>query len=117
MHLTDWFLTPDERDNPSTDLDRRHGDATAWTEGNDGAVLIDGASYFARLHEVLCESAPGDWVYFTDWQGDPDELLGGPGSEVGDVIAQLARGGVHVRGLLWRSHPEAIKFGEAKNLS
>ena len=117
MQLDDWFLTPAERGNPSTSIDWRHPDRRAWTEGNDGTVLIDGAAYFRRLHAVLCECQPDDWVYFTDWQGDPDELLDGPGTEIGMVIAQLAERGVNVRGLLWRSHPEALNFGEAKNLS
>jgi phosphatidylserine/phosphatidylglycerophosphate/cardiolipin synthase-like enzyme len=117
MQLDQWFLTAAERGNAATDIDRRHGDGTAWTDGNDGQVLVDGSAYFARLHEELCASRPGDWVCFTDWQGDPDELLAGPGTEVGEVIADLARRGVHVRGLLWRSHPEAVNFGEAKNLS
>ncbi len=35
----------------------------------------------------------GDWVSFTDWQGDPDELLDGPGTEVGEVLADLAAAG------------------------
>ena len=117
MELEDWFLLPEERGNPSTDIDRRHDDGLAWTEGNDGAVLIDGAAYFRRLHQVLCECRPGDWLSFTDWQGDPDELLDGPGTEIGTVIAELAARGVNVRGLLWRSHPEAMNFGETKNLS
>jgi phosphatidylserine/phosphatidylglycerophosphate/cardiolipin synthase-like enzyme len=117
MELADWFLTPDERGNPATEIDRRHGDGTAWTEGNTGTVLVDGAAYFTRLHQVLCECRSGDWLSFTDWQGDPDELLDGPGTEVGEVIAELAERGVHVRGLLWRSHPELVNFGEAKSLS
>jgi hypothetical protein len=117
MSLSDWFLTASERGNPSTEVDRRHDDGLAWTEGNDGRVLVDGAEYFARLHEVLCACEPGDWVSFTDWQGDPDELLRGPGTEVGNVLAELATRGVNVRGLLWRSHPEAMNFGEGKNLA
>jgi phosphatidylserine/phosphatidylglycerophosphate/cardiolipin synthase-like enzyme len=117
MALADWFLAPEERGNPATEVDRRHGDGTAWTEGNHGRVLVDGAEYFARLHEVLCACEAGDWVSFTDWQGDPDEQLRGPGTEVGEVLAELAGRGVNVRGLLWRSHPEAMNFGEAKNLS
>jgi phosphatidylserine/phosphatidylglycerophosphate/cardiolipin synthase-like enzyme len=117
MPLEDWFLLPPERGNPSTAIDRRHDDGLAWTEGNEGAILIDGATYFRRLHEVLGECRPGDWLYFTDWQGDPDELLDGPGTEVGARLADVAQRGVNVRGLLWRSHPELIDFGEAKNLS
>ncbi|HEX4528066.1 MAG TPA: phospholipase D-like domain-containing protein [Acidimicrobiia bacterium] len=117
MPLDDWFLDASERGNRATEIDRRHGGGTAWTEGNDGRVLVDGTEYFARLYDVLCATRPGDWLYFTDWQGDPDEELAGPGTAVGDVIAQLAGRGVHVRGLLWRSHPEAMNFGEGKNLS
>jgi phosphatidylserine/phosphatidylglycerophosphate/cardiolipin synthase-like enzyme len=117
MQLDDWFLTESGRGNPHTEIDRRHGDGSAWTKGNRVTVLIDGASYFARLHEVLCATGPGDWVYFTDWQGDPDEQLDGPGTAVGEVFAELARRAVNVRGLLWRSHPEAMSFGEEKNLS
>jgi phosphatidylserine/phosphatidylglycerophosphate/cardiolipin synthase-like enzyme len=117
MPLADWFLTPDERGNAATELDRRHDDGTAWTEGNSGTVRVDGAEYFARLHRALCECGAGDWVSFTDWQGDPDELLDGPGSEVGEVLTELVERGVNVRGLLWRSHPEAMNFGEGKNLA
>jgi phosphatidylserine/phosphatidylglycerophosphate/cardiolipin synthase-like enzyme len=132
MELADWFLRADERGNPATRLDGRRpegsgepsdpaptgstGSSVAWTEGNSGRVLIDGAEYFSRLHTALCGSRPGDWVYFTDWQGDPDQRLDRPGSEVGEVLCQLAVRGVEVRGLLWRSHPEAMNFGEAKNL-
>ncbi len=92
MSLTDWFLTPAERGNPATDIDRRHDDGTAWTEGNDGQVLVDGADYFARLAPGARASADaGDWVSFTDWQGDPDELLDGPGTEVGDGARRARR--------------------------
>ena len=93
MSLDDWFLAPTERGNSATEVDRRHGDGTAWTEGNAGRVLVDGAEYFDRLHEVLCECDAGDWVCFTDWQGDPDEQLRGPGTEVGDVLACVAAEG------------------------
>ncbi len=116
MRLDDWFLDATERGNPASEIDRRHDDGRAWSEGNDGRILIDGATYFKRLHEVLCECRTGDWVYFTDWQGDPDELLDGPGTEIGTVLTELAERGVHVRGLLWRSHPELMSFGEGKNL-
>jgi phosphatidylserine/phosphatidylglycerophosphate/cardiolipin synthase-like enzyme len=117
MPLDDWFLGADERGNPATELDRRHPDGAAWTEGNAGRVLADGHEYFARLHEVLAACRAGDWISFTDWQGDPDELLDGPGTEVGEVLIDLALRGVNVRGLLWRSHPEAMNFGEGKNLA
>ena len=53
--VDDWFLTPDERGNDATELDRRRGDGLAWTEGNEVEVLVHGAEYFRRLHDVLCE--------------------------------------------------------------
>ena len=68
-----------------------------------------------RLYEVFRTLDPDDWVHLTDWEGDPDELLAGPGTAVGDVLAGLARRGVHVRGLLWRSHPRQAHFSEQEN--
>jgi phosphatidylserine/phosphatidylglycerophosphate/cardiolipin synthase-like enzyme len=114
-HFDDWFLTAEERGNPATEIDRRRGDGTAWTEDNRVEVVVDGAEYYARLYEVLCTLGPDDWVHFTDWEGDPDERLVGPGTEVGHVLADLARKGVHVRGLLWRSHPRQAHFSEQQN--
>ncbi|MFN8025873.1 MAG: phospholipase D family protein [Acidimicrobiia bacterium] len=120
MDLGEWFLLAGERGNPSSRIDLRRGDddpRVAWTEGNRGRVLVDGADYFSALHRELCESRPGDWVYFTDWQGDPDEQLDATGQSIGDVLCELATRGVEVRGLLWRSHPELMNFGEGKNLA
>lgn len=111
----DWFITPSERRNPATTIDRRRGDGTAWTTGNHVEVLIDGAEYFRRLHRELCRLEHGDWVHFTDWEGDPDERLDGPGTELAAVLGDLARRGVHVRGLLWRSHPRQAHFAEQDN--
>ena len=115
MDFEDWFLTAEERGNPVTAIDRRRGDGKAWTEGNRVEVLIDGATYFARLYEVLCSVEQDDWVHFTDWEGDPDERLNGPGTAVGNVLADLARDDVHVRGLLWRSHPRQAHLSEQQN--
>jgi phosphatidylserine/phosphatidylglycerophosphate/cardiolipin synthase-like enzyme len=111
-----WFLTSRERGNPWTKLDDRHGGGVAWTEGNEVTPLVHGATYFARLYEVLCDLERGDWVHFTDWRGDSDERLAGAGTEVGRVLADLARRGVQVKGLIWRSHPAAMKFSEEENL-
>ena len=115
MRLDDWFLTPAERGNSATAIDRRRGDGTAWTEGNHVTVLVDGAEYFRRLYAALLAVGSGDRVHFTDWQGDSDELLDGPGSEVGEALAAAARRGVAVRGLLWRSHPRQAHFAEQSN--
>ncbi len=111
----DWFLTPAERGNPATKLDRRRDSIAAWTEGNDVKVLVDGAEYFRRLYEALCRLERGDLLFLTDWQGDPDEELNGPGTELGVVLADVARRGAQVRGLLWRSHPRLAHFSEQEN--
>ena len=80
-------------------------------------VLVDGATYFSRLYQALCSLRAGDWVHFTDWDGDPDERLAGPGTELATVLEDLAARGVHVRGLLWRSHPTQANFSEQQNLA
>jgi hypothetical protein len=111
----DWFLTAEERGNAGTGLDRRRGDGKAWTDGNRVRVLIHGAEYFPNLYETVCTLENGDWVHFTDWEGDPDERLAGPDTEVGRVFADLVRRGIHVRGLVWRSHPRQAHFSEQQN--
>ena len=115
MRLDDWFLTARERGNPATAIDRRRSDGAAWTEGNRVEVLVDGAEYFRRLHDALRALERGDHVHFTDWQSDQDERLDGPGTEIGRVLADAARRGVQVRGLLWRSHPRQAHFAEQSN--
>ena len=111
-----WFLRVEERDNPDTSIDSRRGTGRAYTEGNAARPLVHGAHYFRRLYEVLTELGPGHWIHFTDWRGDPDEMLAGPGTEVAKVLAEAARRGVEVRGLVWRSHPDQAKFSEQENL-
>ena len=116
MTIAAWFLTTDERGNLATEIDRRRGDGRGYTLGNDVQVLIHGAHYYRRLLSRLRELEPGCWVHFTDWRGDPDERLGGPGTEVARVLADLAERGVHVRGLVWRSHADQAHFSEQENL-
>jgi phosphatidylserine/phosphatidylglycerophosphate/cardiolipin synthase-like enzyme len=113
LALDAWFLGSGERDNPASAIDRRRD--ASWTTGNTVRVLVDGAEYFERLHDVLCATRPGDWVYFTDWQGDPDQLLLPGDHKAGAVLAEAAERGVHVRGLLWRSHPRMMNFSEEDN--
>ena len=116
VRIDDWFLTATERDNPDARIDKG-ASAAGWSVGNQVEVLIDGASYFGRLHAVLCSLHRDDWVHFTDWEGDPDERLLGPGTELVTVLSQLASDGVHVRGMLWRSHPSQANFSEQQNLA
>ena len=115
MDRSVWFLTPRERGNSSSSIDRRHGGTEAWTSDNLVIPLIHGRDYFARLRQVLEQTNAGDRVFFTDWRGDPDERLDGPGSEVVDLLVAVARRGVEVKGLVWRSHPDATRFSEEEN--
>jgi len=115
MNPADWFLKIDERGNAASAIDRRRGDDRGWTDNNAVQVLVDGSEYFNRLVATLSDLGEGDHIYLTDWQGDGDELLGGTGTEVGNVLAAAARRGVDVRGLLWRSHPRQAHFAEQDN--
>jgi len=111
-----WFLTGVERGNDFTALDRRRPDRLAWSIGNRVETLVHGAVYFRRLLEAIRELGAGDQLYFTDWRGDPDQLLSDdPDSEIGEVIAAAARRGVMVRGLLWRSHLDRLGFSAKEN--
>ena len=106
--FANWFLTSDERSNVSTAIDRRRPDGLAWTVGNRVENLVHGATYFGRLLQAIRELNAGDQLFFTDWRGDPDQLLDGTkGSEIGTVLVDAARRGASVKGLLWRSHARA----------
>src|SRR5207248_6316143 len=95
-----WFLSSAERGNSSTAIDRWKPDGSAWTEANRADPLVHGATYFARLLEVISGLRDGDRVHFTDWRGDWDERLDGPGTEVGVVLRDAAKRGVEVLGLV-----------------
>jgi phosphatidylserine/phosphatidylglycerophosphate/cardiolipin synthase-like enzyme len=103
-----WFLSRAERGNLATDVHAGGAGLPPWSEGNLVLPLIHGATYFARLHEELTALQAGDRVWFTDWRGDADERLTADGPAIGDLLARLARAGVEVRGLIWRSHGERI---------
>lgn len=110
-----WFLSAADRGNPDTVLDSRHDDGLAWTLGNEVTPLVHGSAYFAALLAAVQAMGDGDLLLFTDWRGDPDERLGGPGTEVGPVFAAAAARGVDVRGLVWRSHWDRFRFSAAQN--
>lgn len=103
-----WFLSSTERRNPATDI-------RAWTSGNTVEPLIDGAVYFERLREALARTRAQDQVYFADYRGDTEEMLGGAGTSVGEVFGEMARRGVLVFGLIWRSQPGWLHQSEGKN--
>jgi phosphatidylserine/phosphatidylglycerophosphate/cardiolipin synthase-like enzyme len=108
--VDEWFLTAAERGNTATRLDSRHPDGAAWTTGNHVRPLLHGTAYFSELLTAVRAMDAGDLLLFTDWRGDPDERLDGPGTEVSRVLAEAASRGVIVRGLLWRSHLDRFRF-------
>jgi phosphatidylserine/phosphatidylglycerophosphate/cardiolipin synthase-like enzyme len=110
-----WFLSPSERGNNVTELDSRHGSGVAWSLGNEVRVLVHGGNYFRRLYQELTALVAGDRVYFTDWRGDADQRLLPDGPTVRDLLCDLARRGVEVRGLLWRSHSDHLSFSAQQN--
>jgi len=111
-----WFLSSSERGNDFTGLDRRRPDGLAWSTGNRVEALVHGAVYFERLLAAIRELGPGDQLYFTDWRGDPDQLLSDdPGSAIGAVLSAAAGRGVQVKGLLWRSHLDKLGFSAEEN--
>src|SRR6476660_6102927 len=110
MRIDDWFLAAGERGNEHSGIDRRHDDVP-WTEGNRAEILVDGDEYFTRLYLILCTTGRGDSVFLTGLEGDADERLAGPGSEIADVLGELLRRGVRVCGMVWRSHGASFAQG------
>ncbi len=98
--MSDWFLPEAER---------------PWTAGNLVVPHVHGADYFARLAAVVGATRAGDRICFTDWRGDHDERLGPDGPTTGALLADAARRGVEVRGLLWRSHSDRTRFNAQEN--
>ncbi|MGY1840912.1 MULTISPECIES: phospholipase D family protein [unclassified Modestobacter] len=103
-----WFLTAAERGNDATRL-------LPWTEGNVVRPLVDGRSYLAALAEALAGAGRGDLVYLVGWRGDTDELLTDDGPTVGKALSDAVRRGALVKGLIWRSHLEAMAFSAEQN--
>lgn len=110
-----WFLEPAERGNPNSLIDARHADGAGWTTGNDVTALVHGAPYFSALSAAVAAQRRGDLLLFTDWRGDPDERLDETGGEVGAVLGRAAHRGVVVRGLIWRSHLDRLRFSAREN--
>jgi phosphatidylserine/phosphatidylglycerophosphate/cardiolipin synthase-like enzyme len=109
-----WLLEPAERDNPHTGIDRMR-DGAGWSVGNDVCPLVHGATYFAELLRCVRQMRSGDVMLFTDWRGDPDQLLAGPGTEVSRTLCDAAARGVIVKGLVWRSHLDRFAMSEQEN--
>lgn len=103
-----WFLTAEERGNPASHL-------TAWSEGNLVRPLVHGATYFDHLVDEVQALGDGDYLFFTDWRGDPDELMRPGGPSIRDLLRAAAARGVVVKGLVWRSHADRFQFSQEEN--
>jgi phosphatidylserine/phosphatidylglycerophosphate/cardiolipin synthase-like enzyme len=103
-----WLLTAYERGNPAAGL-------PAWTTGNLAEPLVHGATYFDRLVDCVQALRAGDHLFFTDWQGDPDERLRPDGPTVAELLSGALQRGVCVRGLVWRSHWDRLSFSKESN--
>jgi phosphatidylserine/phosphatidylglycerophosphate/cardiolipin synthase-like enzyme len=106
--LTDWFLTDAERGNPSSKL-------PAWCEGNRVEPLVHGATYFDHLATEVEALGAGDYLFFTDWRGDPDEKMREDGPTIRELFCHAAKRGVVVKGLVWRSHLDKFAYSEEEN--
>lgn len=113
--LLDWFLSRADRDNPATVIDDHADPGTAWSTGNLVRPLVHGRAYFRELLTAVRRLERDDLLLFTDWRGDADERLAGPGTEVARVFADAARRGVIVKGLVWRSHSNLLQLSEPEN--
>jgi phosphatidylserine/phosphatidylglycerophosphate/cardiolipin synthase-like enzyme len=108
MKAEQWLLGADERGNPAA-LE------PPWTDGNEVRSLIHGRTYFDELLDGIGRLVEGDYVFFTDWRGDPDERLGGKRTEISRVLCEAAGRGVVVKGLIWRSHWDKLQFSQEEN--
>lgn len=106
--LADWFLTADERGNPATKI-------PAWCAGSRAVPLIHGATYFDQLVTEVEALGKGDYLFFTDWRGDPDEKMRDGGPTVRELFCAAAERGVVVKGLVWRSHLDKFAYSEEEN--
>lgn len=103
----DWLLSAAERGNTATRL-------RPWTEGNLVRPLVHGRPYFAALADALDDAGDGDLVLFADWRGDPDERVDGTRT-IAEVLSAASRRGALVKGLIWRSHLDQLRFSGDQN--
>jgi phosphatidylserine/phosphatidylglycerophosphate/cardiolipin synthase-like enzyme len=106
--LSDWFLTTGERGNP-------HSGIPTWCTGNRVVPLVHGATYFDQLTDEVEQLGPGDYVFFTDWRGDPDQKMRDDGPTIAELLCAAAERGVTVKGLVWRSHLDKMAYSEQEN--
>jgi phosphatidylserine/phosphatidylglycerophosphate/cardiolipin synthase-like enzyme len=91
------------------------GPGPAWSTGNEVTALIHGACYFSELLRSVSQMRAGDLLLFTDWRGDPGERLTADGPTVAEAFSGAAQRRVAVRGLIWRSHWDRLRFSGEEN--
>jgi phosphatidylserine/phosphatidylglycerophosphate/cardiolipin synthase-like enzyme len=106
--LTEWFLTEEERGNAASDV-------PTWCEDSRAEPLIHGSTYFDRLATEVEALRSGDYVFFTDWRGDPDQKVRDGGPTIAELFCKAAERGVVVKGLVWRSHLDKFAYSEEEN--
>jgi phosphatidylserine/phosphatidylglycerophosphate/cardiolipin synthase-like enzyme len=114
MSEHEYFLTAAERGNPATQIDARSG-GRGYTRGNEVRALIHGEDYFHELARHVRATEPGDLILFTDWRGDPDQIMDGYDVTVSSLFCEAAERGVTVKGLVWRSHWDRLQFSAEQN--
>lgn len=105
---TRWFLTAEERGNPASSI-------PAWSADNLVQPLVHGSTYFDTLVDEVEALGAGDHLFFTDWRGDPDELMRPGGPTIRELFTGAAKRGVVVKGLVWRSHMDRFQFSQEEN--
>jgi phosphatidylserine/phosphatidylglycerophosphate/cardiolipin synthase-like enzyme len=106
--LAYWFLSREERGNPSTDI-------AVHTTGNLVTALVHGSTYFRELFAEIEALTDGEEIYLASFRTDGEELLDGPGTAITDVLVNAVGRGVHLAGLIWRSQPEMLEQSERAN--
>nr|WP_202628132.1 phospholipase D family protein [Cellulomonas sp. APG4] len=104
----DWLLTGSQRGN-------RHTRLRPWTDGNAVRPLVHGRPYFFALGAAIERTRAGDLVLMVGWRTDPDEVVSPEGATIAQVLAAAARRGVVVRGMVWRSQHDRMRFSRRQN--
>ncbi|WP_372595433.1 phospholipase D family protein [Actinotalea sp.] len=104
----EWLLTAAQRGNRATGL-------RPWSAQNAAVPLIHGRPYFAALADAVDDLGAGDLLLLAGWRVDPDELVRDEGTTITALLSEAARRGVMVRGLVWRSQMDRMRFSRRQN--
>lgn len=104
----DWLLTAGQRGNRASSL-------RAWSQGNLVRPIVHGRPYFAALAAAVDRTRAGDLILLAGWRMDPDELVRDDGTTVAQLLSAAAARGVQVKGLVWRSQLDRMRFARRQN--